>query len=803
MRADFLNTSVDPAAVAADGVGPVRADGEERFFNRELSWLAFNWRVLEEAANPRQPLFERVRFLSISASNLDEFYMVRVAGLQGLVRADVKKRSIDGRSPTRQLKEIDADARALMEKQQEIWRALINELDQTGVELVPSKKLTKADRSVLENYFLTQLFPILTPLAVDPAHPFPFIPNKGYALALQLRSKTGAESMDALIPIPAQVKRFIPLPVAGAANQAAVRPAEGGGDAGGAPYAPPRLRFCAIETLIDLYLDRLFPGYAVSGKALFRVLRDSDLEIEEEAEDLVEMFETALKRRRRGDVIRLKIAAGASQKLAKRLIRQLDVAPEQVITLDGLLGIADLDQIIDDKARPDLCWSPHTPRMPERVRDFNGDVFAAIRDKDILLHHPYESFEVVVRYLQQAAQDPDVLAIRQTLYRTSKESPIVHALCEAAEAGKNVTALVELQARFDEAANIRLARQLERAGAQVVFGFVDRKTHAKMSTVVRSEGGELVTYTHFGTGNYHPITAKVYTDLSLFTCDPAFGRDATRLFNYVSSSLEPAEMEKIAFAPVSLKSTLLDHLETEIANAKQGLPAQVWAKVNSLYETELIDALYAASQAGVKIDLVVRGICSLRPGVPGLSENIRVKSIVGRFLEHSRICCFANGAALPSDRAKIYISSADWMDRNLNRRVETLAPIENPTIREQILKQVMAANLMDEAQSWVLTPSGRYIRPEHAGPDAAFNNHDFFMRHPSLSGRGERGADDAPRLEPAEMDPAVTPIRLRRADPARGDGDQAAAEDAATEAAQDPNNDLKQDPAAETASSVA
>ena len=738
MQADFLNTSVDAAAVkaAAEGLPPIDSAAPERFINRELSWLAFNWRVLEEAANPRQPLMERVRFLSISASNLDEFYMVRVAGLRGLVRNGRKQVSVDGLTPSEQLRAIEADAHALMRKQSELWRELTTALEAEGVEIVEARGLSKADKAFLEDHFLNQVFPIVTPLAIDRAHPFPFIPNKGFAIALTLKSKTGSDVMEALIPLPSQVRRFISLPSSGVMEKS---------DGATAP----KLRYCALETLIDLYLESLYPGYVVVDKAVFRVLRDSDLEIEEEAEDLVEMFETALKRRRRGEVIRLKIAAGAPAKLVKRLIRQLEAEPQEVIELDGMIGVADVSQIIDDKERPDLCWQPYAPRTPERVRDFGGDVFAAIREKDILLHHPYESFEIVVRFLQQAAQDPDVVSIRQTLYRTSNESPIVEALCDAAESGKSVTALVELKARFDEAANIRLYRQLERAGAQVVFGFVDLKTHAKMSTVVRRERGELVTYSHFGTGNYHPITAKIYTDLSLFTCDEVLGRDSTRLFNYVSSTRAPDRMEMLGYAPETMKRTLLDNLEAEAANARKGLPAQVWAKMNALIEPEVIDALYAASQAGVKIDLVIRGICGLRPGVPGLSENIRVKSIVGRFLEHSRISCFANGAALPSDRAKIYISSADWMNRNLNRRVETLVPIVNPTVREQILKQVMAANLADEAQSWVLQPDGRFVRATPANPEAALNVHEFFMKNPSLSGRGERGAEDAPRLQPA------------------------------------------------------
>ena len=685
---------------------------EDRYVNRELSWLSFNRRVLAESENTDYPLLERLRFLSISGSNLDEFTTVRIAGLEGQVHRGIETTGIDGLSPRQQLDAIREQVLQLEDRQQESLEVLRGLLADEGIVLAIPDELSKGQQKWLGDYFEHDIVPLITPQAIDPSHPFPFVASGGMGVLFRLKRGKRKGELVEMVLIPSGVPRFVRVPQDKGEEQAI--------------YVP-------IEQLVTRFADQMFPGFKILGDGIFRVLRDSDIEVEDEAEDLVRYFRTAIQRRRRGRAVLLELDDECDAAAEALLREQFDVDAAMIVKTGGMLGLTDLDAICAEP-RPDLKFPPFSPRYPERVLAHDGDVFSAIREKDMVIHHPYESFEVVVDFLHQAAVDPAVVSIKQTLYRAGDQSPVIAALVEAAQNGKAVTAVVELKARFDEERNIRWANELERAGVQVIYGFTEWKTHAKVSLVVRREEDGYATYCHFGTGNYHPINAKIYTDLSYFTADQTLGRDAAKMFNFITGYIEPDDLEEIAISPIGMREKLYDLIDVEIANAKAGKPSGIWVKMNSITNQAMIDKLYEASQAGVEVRMVVRGICSLRAGVPGMSENISVKSIIGRFLEHARMWAFANGKAMPSRQAKVYLTSADAMSRNLDRRVEVMVPITNKTVHDQLLKQVMLANILDTERSWRLDADGQYRRMGK-GEDG-FNCHQYFMSNPSLSGRG-------------------------------------------------------------------
>ena len=680
-----------------------------KYINRELSWLEFNKRVLEEAENSKIPLGERLNFLSISGSNLDEFFMVRVAGLKGQVDSEVFIETIDGLMPEQVLYEVIKKSKLIKKKQNECWENILKELRKNGIQVCETKQLNVTEKRWLKTYFVQEIFPLLTPVAIDPAHPFPFVPNLGLSIVLKLKNKKSKNIIRVVIPFPKGLKKFIKV-----------------NDTN---------KFIPTDNIIIFFIDQLFPKYTFISYGAFRLIRDSDIEFSDEAEDLVTTFENQLRKRRYGREVLLEMTKSIPEDLKNMIINSLNINRDNIIYAEHILDISSVNQITSS-VNKELRWKTFKPRFPERIKDANDNCFAAIRYKDMIVHHPYESFDVVVKFLRQAAKDKKVLVIKQTIYRTAKENnEIIEALVEAAEEGKSVTALLEIKARFDEELNIKVSRYLKRYGVQVVYGSINLKTHAKISLVVRRERKGLNTYVHFGTGNYHINTAKVYTDLSLFTCNKELAEDAQQFFNMATGYASPSRWRHLSIAPDNLRNDILTLIDNEISNKLRGKKSEIWFKCNSLIDEEVINKLYKASQVGVKIELIVRGVCCLRPQIKGLSENISVRSIVGRFLEHSRIYCFSNGHSMPSSRAKVFIASADIMPRNFDRRYEVMVPILNQTVHKQILNQIMVANLKDNTQAWEMKSSGEYSRiKEGKSPISA---HNYFMSNPSLSGRGK------------------------------------------------------------------
>jgi polyphosphate kinase len=672
-------------------VAPVQSLSDSRWFiNRELSWLAFNERVLEEACDPAVPALERLKFLAITSSNLDEFFMIRVAGLKSQISGHVEESGPDSLSPGEQLQAISARAHEMVARQ---YRALLADvlptLDRAGVHFLGRQQTD----SFVNDYFWREVFPVLTPIALDPGHPFPHLRNKSLNLAVRFGpASPGARLRYGVVPVPSVLPRLVEVPDHGRC-------------------------FVLLEDVITRHVAQLFPGMPIDGCWPFRVTRNWDLSIdEEEAEDLLVTIEREVRRRDRGSAVRLEIAAGAEPQMVDYLVRALKLGPADVYRPEGPLNIPDLLPLLARIEQKELHDEPFTPVVPPQLGDAERDLFRLIRERDVLLHHPYESFDPVVGLIEAAADDPAVLAIKMTLYRTGKDSPVVRALQRAAENGKQVTALVELKARMDEEANILWARALEQAGVHVVYGLIGYKTHSKVALVVRREAGGLRRYVHLGTGNYNPVTARIYEDLSLFTAKDDFGADATSLFNLLTGYSKPSTWKKFRVAPLNLKPAILELIEREAQIAKETGRGRIVAKMNSLQEPDVVKALYRASQAGVQIELMVRGVCVLRPGIPGVSERIKVLSVVDRFLEHSRIWFFEAGG-----KREVYLSSADWMQRNFVRRVEIAFPVEDASVKERILDEVLAVSLGDNVKARVLRPDGQYERVQPGSQGTSLN----------------------------------------------------------------------------------
>ena len=720
-RGDFM--SENKSAIKSKAL--VDKNSPRRFFNRQLSRLCFQKRLLEEADNKAHPLLERLRFLSLSGADLEAFYLTRVAPLRRRVEAGFEKLGPDGLAPKEQLRKVRKLVVELNLEQARIWARLRVDLAGQNFHIIDERELGSQDHKWLKNHFIENIFAVLTPIAVDPAHSFPFIANRGMTLGLEL-AKSGAADhvIYALVPLPRQLTRFILLPEK-----------DGFED----------IRFIRLETVVTLFINDLFPSLDVQAHGVFRLLRDSKVKHAKRAENLEHSFEPVLQKRRHGEVILLEFEQSTARHLRRFIVDKLQVGENKVQVEEGMVGLLDFSQLIV-KDRADLLFAAFTPRYPERLRAQGGDIFSTIGQKEFIVHHPYESLNVVLHFLRQAVNDPDIVSIKWMLDQTSDDPAIIKALKDAAQSGTSVTAIMTLRNGSDKEAKMACIHDLESVGVYVLHGSAAVKTDAKLAQIMRREHGTLKSYIHIGTGNDHPVADKIYTDLSYFTDDPVLGRDVSRIFNTITGGAPPAELEAMSISPDGIRDRMIDHIREEIYHAKEGRPAQIWLKMNALDDLQIIDALYEASYAGVGIDLVIKGICRLRPGLAGLSENIRVKSVMGRFLEHSRIYCFGAGHGLPSDKSVVYISSADMVDENMDRQIEVMVPISGRRVHQKIMEQIMQAYLADNQQSWHILSDGVSRRFDLQEGTKAFNAHKYFMNDPSLSGRGKSPEERFPPL---------------------------------------------------------